>query len=280
MAKPKKNSAKRTMADLADKWILYEESVQMPSHEVEFFDRAYNDARKRRPYALGEDFCGTFAVSCQWVKSDKKRTAIGIDSCAATLQWGRDHHLSKLSDEQQKRITLKEQDVRKTNSPPVDVLAAQNFSFFFFRTRQEVTDYLKSSLSRLAEHGIMVIDMMGGAECCIEGLTHIQTIKTGKDGFKYEWKQVSHNPINSDACYSISFSFADGSKLRDAFVYHWRLWTIVEVREMLIEAGFRATHVYWAMDEEQADSDRNGGWERCEEAPSDASWTCYLVALK
>ena len=125
----------------------------------------------------------------------------------------------------------------------------------------------------------MVIDMMGGSECRIEGLTHLQTIKEGKNGFKYQWTQVSYNPINSDACFSISFTFPDGSRLKDAFVYRWRLWTIVEVREMLIEAGFHMTHVYWAIDED-FDSDRYGRWERREKAPSDASWTCYLVALK
>ncbi len=140
-------------------------------------------------------------------------------------------------------------------------------------------EYFKTALSNLADHGIMVIDMMGGAECRTEGLTHKQTIQEGKDGFKYHWKQVSFNPINSDACYSISFSFPDGSRLKDAFVYHWRLWTIPEVREMLIEAGFSMTHVYWAIDEE-IDPDCDGAWQRRELAPSDASWTCYLVALK
>jgi hypothetical protein len=279
MAKPKYKSAQRTMADRADKRKLYEEAVQMPDHEVGFFIQAYKDARQRKPYRLGEDFCGTFAVSCQWVKSDKERTAIGIDLCPTTLQWGRDNNLSKLDAEQQKRVTLKNQDVRKKNTPQVDILAAQNFSFWVFKTRQEVIEYFKTALSNLADHGIMVIDMMGGAECRTEGLTHKQTIKQGKDGFTYHWKQVSFNPINSDACYSISFSFPDGSRLQDAFVYHWRLWTIPEVREMLIEAGFSMTHVYWAIDEE-FDPDRDGGWQRREEAPSDASWTCYLVALK
>ena len=267
------------MADRADIFELYEQSVQMPDHEVDFFIQAYSDARQRKPYALGEDFCGTFAVSCQWVKSDKKRTAIGIDACPSALQWGRDHNLSKLDHEQQKRITLKEQDVRKRNTPQVDILAAQNFSFWAFKTRSAVIEYFKAARSNLADDGIMVVDMMGGAECRIEGLTHTQTIREGKDGFKYQWKQVSFNPINSDACFSISFIFPDGSRLKDAFIYHWRLWTIAEVREMLIEAGFSMTHVYWAIDE-GVDADRDGGWQRREKAPSDASWTCYVVALK
>ena len=267
------------MAARADKFKLYEQSVQMPDHEVDFFIQAYSDARQKTPYILGEDFCGTFAVSCAWVKSNKKRTAIGIDACPATLKWGRDNNLCKLSAEQQKRVALQEQDVRKRSGRPLDILAAQNFSFWFFKRRQEVMEYFKTAWSNLANDGIMVIDMMGGAECRTEGLTHTQTIEEGKEGFKYQWKQVSFNPINSEACCSISFLFPDGSRLTDAFVYNWRLWTIVEVREMLSEVGFRKTHVYWAVDGE-IDFDRDGGWERREKAPSDASWTCYLIALR
>lgn len=279
MAKPNRKSKSPSMADRADKFKLYQEAVQMPDHEVGFFIQAYNDARKRQPYTLREDFCGTFAVSCEWVKSDQKRTAIGIDSCPETLQWGRDNNLGPLAPEQQARITLYEQDVRMNTSPKVDVLAAQNFSFWFFKTRNEVLEYFKNALSNLAEDGIMVIDMMGGSESCVEGLSHVQTIREGKNGFQYQWKQVSFNPITSDACCSISFSFPDGSKLRDAFVYHWRMWTIVEVREILAEVGFCKSHVYWAVDGD-FDFDRDGGWKRREKAPSDASWTAYLVAIK
>ena len=48
---------------------------------------------------------------------------------------------------------------------------------------------------------------------------------------------------------------------------------------MLSEAGFAATHVYWAV-EDEVGPDGYGRWERREKAPSDASWTCYLVAVK
>ncbi len=279
MIKRKNKSAKRSMASLADRYRLYEQSVQMPDHEVDFIVQAYRDARNRTPYRLGEDFCGTFAVSCQWVKSDQKRTAIGIDLCTNALQWGRDHNLSLLTGDQQSRVTLVEQDVRSRNGPQIDVLTAQNFSFWVFKTRQQVTDYFKTALSNLADQGIMVIDMMGGGECYSEGLVNKSTIREGKDGFTYLWKQVSLNPINSEACFSISFAFPDGSRMKDAFVYHWRLWTIAEVREMLCEAGFPTTHVYWAVDDD-FDPRRDGGWERRENAPSDASWACYLVALR
>ena len=77
----------------------------------------------------------------------------------------------------------------------------------------------------------------------------------------------------------ISFRFSDGSKLKNAFEYEWRFWTIPEVREMLREAGFSESHVYWEIEDED-DPNADGTWERREEAPSDPSWICYVVAVK
>jgi len=129
----KKNSSKsknkRTMADKADKFLCYQKSVQSAEHEVDFFNQAFKEAFGRKPVTLREDFCGTFAVCCEWVKSSNKRTALGVDLCGETLQWGRDNNLAELSKKQQERVRLIEQDVRKKNRPKSDVLAAQNFSF-------------------------------------------------------------------------------------------------------------------------------------------------------
>ncbi len=281
MAKPdpKRKKRKKTQADRADKFVLYQKSVQTPDHEVEFFEQAYKDANRRKPLVLREDFCGTFAVCCEWVKSNPRRTALGVDYCDETLQWGRDHNLAKLTDAEQKRVRLVQQDVRKRNRPPADILAAQNFSFWIFKTREEVVNYFKIARSNLNQKGIMIMDMMGGGECYEEELVDKRTIKKGKNGFKYLWKQHTFNPVNADARFSISFRFADGSKLKDAFIYEWRFWTIPEVREMLAEAGFRESHVYWETEDED-DEDADGDWVRGEEAPSNPSWICYIVALK
>jgi hypothetical protein len=276
--KKKPKTGKRTMAEKADKFACYQKSVQTPEHEVEFFEQAYRDAYRKKPYKLREDFCGTFAVCCKWAASDQRRTALGVDICDETLQWGRDHNLAKLTDTQRKRVRLLQQDVRKRNRPPVDVLAAQNFSFWIFKTRQEVIEYFKIARGNLDRQGIMVMDMMGGGECYEEELVDKRTIVKGKKGFKYHWEQASFNPVTSDASFSISFKFADGSKLKRAFEYHWRFWTIPEVREMLEEAGFSESHVYWENEEE--DDDEFGNWERGEDAPSNPSWISYIVALK
>jgi len=266
------------MAEKADKFVCYQKSVQSPDHEVEFFEQAYKDAFKKKPYSLREDFCGTFAVSCEWVKSNARRTAVGVDLCAETLQWGRDNNLAKLTDREQSRVRLIEQDVRKRNRPQVDVLAAQNLSFWIFKTREEVVQYFKAARANLNANGIMVTDMMGGGDCFIENHVDKRKIKKGKNGFRYDWKQSTFDPITHDASYSISFKFKDGSRLKNAFEYHWRFWSIPEVRELLSEAGFSESHVYWELEDE--DGKDTEQWERCEKGESAPCWIAYIVAIK
>jgi hypothetical protein len=130
---------KKGMAARADRHDLYQRSVQDVESEIDFVSETWSALRTRPARLLREDFCGTFAVCCSWVKSNPKRTAMGVDLCGETLAWGRENNLAKLDEEQQGRIRLVEQDVRKRNRPQVDVLAAQNFSFWIFKTRAEVS---------------------------------------------------------------------------------------------------------------------------------------------
>lgn len=271
-------SKKRTLADRADKFDCYQQSVQEPDHEVEFFEQAYREAYKSKPYTLREDFCGTFAICCRWAASHTRRTAVAVDLCAETLQWGKDHNLSQLSDKQKARVRVIKQDVRKRTRPSVDVLGAQNFSFWIFKTRSELIEYFQVARSNLKSKGIMVMDMMGGGECYEEELVDKRKIVKGKKGFQYHWEQERFNPVTADAKFNISFKFNDGSKLKRAFEYEWRFWTIPEVREMLQEAGFAESHVYWETEDE--DGEDTGEWERGEQAPSNPSWICYIVAVK
>lgn len=277
MAKTQKNKRK-TMADKADKFDCYQQSVQSPDHEVEVFELLYRDQYERNPLTLREDFCGTFAVCCEWVKAHKDRTAWGVDLCPETLQWGKDNNQAKLKATEAERITLLEQDVRDGNTPTVDLLAAQNFSFWIFKTREEVIEYFKAAHANLNEEGVMVMDMMGGRECYNDTITDKRTIVKGKKGFKYHWQQAYFNPITSDCSFYIHFKFGDGSKMKKAFEYHWRFWTVPEVREMLIEAGFHETLVY--IEQEDENGEDSGTWVPVEKAPNNESWLCYIVGVK
>ena len=272
-----KKHNKPTLADKADKYDCYQQSVQEPEHEIDIFDQAFREAYNRKALKLREDFCGTFAVCCYWVESDSKRSAWGIDLCEETLQWGKNNNLNKLKEKDSRRVTVMEQDVRERSTPQVDVLAAQNFSFWIFKTREEVLEYFKIAYANLASEGVIVMDMMGGRDCYDSDLVDKRTIVKGKKGFKYHWEQAYFNPVNSHCKFYIHFKFADGSKMKKAFQYDWRFWTIPEVRELLMEAGFKDTVVYW---EEDTEDDEDATWSKVDEAPNDYSWLCYVVGIK
>ncbi len=274
----RKNKNKKSLAEKADKYSLYQQSVQSPEHEVEFFVQAYKDAYRKNPTMLREDFCGTFAICCEWVKLKNSNQALGVDLDPEPLDWGRQNNLAKLTTSQQKRVRLVEQDVRKRNRPQADVLAAQNFSFWIFKTRAEVVEYFKIARSNLKSQGIMVMDMMGGSDCFIEDHTDKRTIVKGRKGFKYYWYQARFDPISHDTSFYISFKFPDGSKLKNAFEYHWRFWSTPEIQEMLAEAGFRESHVYW--EETDEDGEDTGEFLKVDTAENAPSWISYIVAVK
>ena len=277
-SKTKAAKRKQTLAEKADKFACYQKSVQSPDVDIEFFEQAYKEAYGKKPVSLREDFCGTFSVCCEWVKSDEKRTAVGVDLCPTTLQWGRDNNLALLQKSQQARIAVYEKDVRAVSDVKSDVLTAQNFSFWIFKTREAVVEYFKTACENLNDQGVMIMDMMGGPESCAEDHTEKRKIVKGKNGFSYHWEQARINPVNADSTFYIHFKFADGSKLKRAFEYHWRFWTIPEIRELLAEAGFSKSLVYWELEDE--DGEDTGEWAAKEEAPNHPSWLCYIVGVK
>jgi hypothetical protein len=77
----------------------------------------------------------------------------------------------------------------------------------------------------------------------------------------------------------IHFKFPDGSRLKRAFSYEWRLWTLPELRDLLDEVGFSRTTVYWEGTDEET-GEGNGIYEPAESGAADAGWICYLAAEK
>ncbi len=263
----------QTMAERADKHELYEESVQNVEAECEFISNTFRELRNRDALSFREDFCGTASAACEWVRQGPQHTAIGIDIDSDVLDWGRQHRLSQLDPGQQSRLELIEGDVLTARSRAVDVVGAFNFSYFLFKQRDQLRQYFKAAREALKPDGLFILDAFGGYEAFEE-----MKEKTKYDDFTYIWHQARYYPVTGEMLCHIHFKFPDGSKLKKAFTYDWRLWTLPEIRELLTEAGFSRVTVYWEGTDE--DGEGNGEFSPEEHGEADAGWIVYLVAEK
>lgn len=251
MARTPAKQSKSLTARTADKHHLYQMAVQAPDAEVGFVARNFKRLRGRPARTLREDFCGTALSACEWVKVHGQNTAVGIDLCGDTLAWGKANNLSKLSAEQSSRITLLQQDVRNPTGPckGVDIVLAMNFSYWCFKTRDALRAYFESVRKSMGKEGVFFLDHYGGYDALKE-----QQERRRQKGFTYVWDQASYNPITGDKVCHIHFEFKNGSKIKNAFTYEWRLWSLPEVTELLTEAGFKDVTVYW-----EGDDGKGGG---------------------
>ena len=149
-----------------------------------------------------------------------------------------------------------------------------NFSYYIFMTRDELRRYFRRVHRALVDDGLFLLDAYGGSDAFLE----IQE-KRRVEGFTYIWDQHSYNPITGEAVNFIHYRFPDGSQLKKAFTYAWRLWTLPELQELLREAGFGQVTVYWE------GTDRKTGEGNDEFNPSTRGeacpgWIAYLVAEK
>lgn len=264
-----------TMAEQADKHELYELSVQNVENEVEFLRDTFKQIRGRTAYILREDFCGTASACCQWVRQGDEFQAIGVDIDPSVLAWGRENRLGKLSSADRTRVRLIEADVLSADTPKVDLLTAFNFSYFIFDTRATLLRYFRKAREALVDDGVLFLDMYGGPEAQEE--TKEKT-RHKKHGFSYIWQQETFHPVTHFTRCHIHFKFRDGSKMKKAFTYEWRLWTAPEILELMAEAGFSKATLYWEGTDE--DGDGNGEFTADDKGEADLAWIAYIVGEK
>lgn len=265
--------SRQTMADLADRHVLYQQAVQCVEAEIDFVDETFKTLRGRRAKVLREDFCGTANTSCEWVRRRKSNRAIGVDLDAETLGWGREHNFAAIGSAA-KRVTLLEENVLDVDAGTVDVVLAMNFSYYILAERAQMRRYFESVRDALAEDGVLFLDAYGGYNSFKECREH-----TEQDGFTYIWDQASYDPISGEMTCHIHFTFPDGSRMRRAFSYHWRMWTLPEIREILEEAGFGTITVYWQGTDEETE-EANGEFLPAVRGDADAAWIVYITAQK
>jgi len=274
---PKKNKR------VPHRHVLYEAAVQSLEVDLDFVERTYRRHRGKKPRRLREDFCGTSALATEWVRRRAGNLSWGVDFHRPTLEWGREHRVAHLG-KAARRVQLLCADVRTVTAPKVDIVLAFNFSYSVFKDRAGLAKYFSAVRRSLRPGGIFFVDAFGGQETM--GTTvEKRKIKSSKDwdgkkvpAFTYVWDQARFNAISHEILCHIHFHLRDGKKLRKAFTYDWRLWTLPEIQELLREAGFARTEVYvdgW--DEEAEEGD--GIYRRRTVLENQAAWVAYVVGL-
>lgn len=259
---------------LAEKYRLYEASVQCPESDIAFLDQEYQRHYGRPPQSLREDFGGTGKLACLWAQHRPGNTAVAVDLDPAPMAYGMEHHFSQLTSEQKSRVRYVQGDVLNAHGENFDLIVAFNFSYFIFKQRRQLLAYFTQVRRNLADQGAFFLDIFGGIDA------HAPSIEeTEHEEHTYYWDCDKFNPITHECLYYIHFKkHQENRKYDQVFTYDWRFWTIPEIRDLLEEAGFSHVATYWEGTDEDGEGDGNfylsDHEENCE------SWVTYLVAYK
>lgn len=297
-----------TMASTANINELYEMSVQNPLIEVTnllmMHHHVHNNQNQRyiAPLILREDFCGTALLCKAWLERNVLHRALGIDWDSSVLDYSKNTHFSNSCD----NIRLYCNDVLKHDPEygPVDIIASLNYSICYFHTRNSLLLYLSNIIRNnyLNPGGIFVCDLFGGAEYHDLEQPLIQTIRSISN-FKYIFEQKNLDILTNRINCSMHFKFRDGSTIKNAFQYDFRMWTFFELKEIFTDAGFTRVYI-WLMgrnrlhttesnqDDVDADDDQETTFERIQLHPTIMttrknidtdlirSWNAYIVGTR
>lgn len=259
----------------ADRYELYQRAVNSPDADVDFLEKAFRHYRDRAPKHFREDFCGTSALCAEWLSRDPERTAEGFDLDPEPIDWGKRNNFGGVSDGTA-RMVWHEADVRDAGDEPACITAAQNFSYWFFKTRKELLHYFATVRQHLADDGVFVMDLYGGPDATVEQ----EEIRELGGGIEYIWDQREFQPATATYFTAIHFRFRDGSEMRNAFEYEWRYWTLNEIRDVLYDAGFSDVTAWFEGTDPDDEDEGDGNFEIDPIGDNCQAWLAYLVAAK
>ena len=283
MSKKKTNKRAKGPPICRDKHALYEAAVQEVNDDIRFMRRVFARHRGRPLQFLREDFCGTAALATRWVSMNAQHRAIGVDIDPEPLDWGLRHHIH-LAGEAGRRLKLIRADVLACHRPAAEAICAFNFSYFLFKTRERLRAYFASARKALKKDGMLFMDAFGGLKVMTTN-KDVRSIPDAHDPFGlpmatyiYEWEHSHFDVLTHDLTCHIHFELQDGSRLNRAFTYNWRLWSLPELREILLEAGFDRVEIYTHGWDSEGESDNN--WRLRKHFENEDGWLAYLVGIK
>ncbi|XP_031286011.1 uncharacterized protein LOC116144708 [Pistacia vera] len=323
--------------NMPSKFLLYQQSVQSPKGDISYLQKFFlMYVGGRQPLHLQEDFCGTALLSTEWLRSDSRRTAVGLDLDLEALEWCMENNVNKVGadcysrislfhgnvlqpleaklvrcDPQElvRNITLKENDnsseastldsARQDGSTassdnncsmrtyPLqarDIVCAFNYSCCCLHKRADLVLYFKHALGALSKKGgIFVMDLYGGTSS--EQKLRLQRRFAN---FTYVWEQAEFDIVERKTRISLHFHLQkQQKKLRHAFSYSWRLWSLPEIKDCLEEAGFQSVH-FWLREMPDTQENRStegfgvaqdAKYEEVRSFQQKDAWNAYIVAV-
>jgi len=266
-----------------DKYVLYEAAVQDVAHEISFMRRVFKSTRGRKLEFVREDFCGTAKLATAWVQSGPDNRALGVDIDPEPLDWGLRNHVHRAGKAGQ-RIQLARSNVFEIATPRADAVCAYNFSYFLFKTSASLLSYFKHAYRCIKPDGMLFLDAFGGFQAMttnkerrlVKGAMAAGGEKVPP--FYYEWEHTHFDVLTHDLKCHIHFQLKNGRRLNKAFRYDWRLWTLPEIRELILAAGFRRAEIYThGLDKEGEGDSRFLQRKRYE---NEDGWIAYEVGVK
>lgn len=236
---------------MLDRHDCYELCVQSPRHVVALLRGAHGG----EPVALREDFAGTALVSLRWLAEAKTRgeqaRAFAVDLDSEALERAR---LCAAAQQLAGFETLAGDCIEAGDVIGADVIFVGNFSIGYIGSRAHLVGYLAACKRRLDAGnagfggGIFACDLYGGPAAYRLGVLERKHPSRGREMIHYVWRHEEADPRTARVRNSISFRVVlDGdvvAEMPGAFVYEWRLWSLVELTEAMHEAGFREVTLY------------------------------------
>lgn len=282
---------KQTTPKPPHKLSLYQRAVQHPPAEADFLHRAYRHYYKSLPLLLREDFAGTCAVAAAWVAMDPEHQAMAIESHGPTVRWAQ-RTAEREMGEAAEDLHIVEADVLEVDGPKVDLTCALNFSTFIYHDRASLKQYFQSARRGLKRNGLLILDAYGGPGAMrvgtqtrrvpgetTPGIPGSPTATAPIPGFTYHWDQCGFDPITHRTECRIHFTLHDGTHLKSAFIYRWRLWTLPELTELMLEAGFKKAEV-WCDSYDPASASSDGSYRPTPQMPARDDWVAYVIGVR
>lgn len=239
---------------------------------------------------LREDFAGNGADAVAWVAGGRGRRALAVDADVPTVEHGR-ARAQRLLGRRAASIEWFADDVHAVRAPHAaraDICSVLNFSIGYLHTRAALLRYLGHARDALAESGVLVLNTFGGPDA-LRPHSDRHAIVPGREKgvarlapFDYVWETRSYDAATARIDCRIHFEWTDAAgtprRIDDAFVYQWRLWSLPELTEALLEAGFRRAQIWRHTVRQTRQGPR--GWLRPVRRLIDAPvWVAYVVGV-